>query len=162
MKFVAMLLMFFGLAAFAQNTAPTDAKFLDQFSEHHKDAIEMAKMAEKKAENKDLKKMAQKMVKDQSKEIDQMKSWRQKYYPQAAKTESDMPKMDMSKLESSSGHEFDMAFSEMMAKHHQQGIDMVNGVSKELSNPEIKKFAQNAAKKQEDEKEKLEKMTQHQ
>jgi uncharacterized protein (DUF305 family) len=147
--------------AFAQSSIPADAKFLDQFSQHHMDAVEMAKMAEQKAEKKELRQMARTMVKDQTKEIDQMKSWRSKLYPQAAKSESAMQKMDIAQLESKQGHEFDMAFSEMMAKHHQQGIDMVNDVSSSLSNPQIKKFAQDSAKKQESEKNKLEQMTKH-
>lgn len=105
--------------------------------------------------------MAAKMIKDQSKEVEQMKKWRSELYPSAAKAEMDMPNMDMSKLEKAKGHEFDMEFSDMMAKHHQRGIDMVNQISSDLKNPQIKKFAQQAAKNQTEEKEKLEKMASH-
>lgn len=145
-------------SAFAQGEVPVDAKFLDQFSEHHQEAIQMAEMAEDKAQNPELKKMAQKMLKEQKKEVDQMQSWRQKYYPNASKTPMTMPKMDMSQLEKAEGHEFDMAFADMMSKHHDQGIQMVQSVSDELSNPQVKKFAQQAAKKQEKDKQKLAKM----
>lgn len=159
--FVSFFVSLFFVFANAQSSTPADAKFLDQFSQHHMDGIEMAKMAETKAEDKGLRKMAKKMVKDQSKEIEQMKSWRSKLYTQAAKSEMNMPKMDMSQLEQAKGHEFDMAFSDMMAKHHQQGIDMVQSVSDDLKNPQIKQFAQKAVKNQQSEKEMLEKMAKH-
>lgn len=158
MKSIVTVLVLFCLSAFAQTSVPTDAKFLDQFSEHHMDAIKMAKMAEKKAENPELKKMAQKMVKDQTKEIDQMKSWRKELYSSAPKASSEMPKMDMKSLETSKGHAFDMAFSEMMAKHHQDGIDMVQKMSPEMKNEKLKQFALQTAQKQEQEKAKLEEM----
>lgn len=157
----AMICSLFMSFALAQSAIPTDAKFLDQFSEHHMDGIKMAQMAQKKAQSADLKKMAKKMVNDQSKEVEQMKKWRSELFPSAAKAEMDMPKMDMTKLEKTSGHEFDMAFSEMMTKHHQQGIDMINGVSDELKNSQVKKFAQEAAKNQSEEKDRLEKMAVH-
>lgn len=158
MKSIITALTFFCFSALAQTMVPTDAKFLDQFSQHHMDAIEMAKMAEKKAENPELKKMARKMVKDQSKEIDQMKSWRKELFSSAPKSQSEMPKMDMKSLETSKGHAFDMAFSEMMAKHHQEGIDMVQKMSPEMKNEKVKQFAMQAAQKQQQEKDELEKM----
>lgn len=144
--------------AFAQGEAPADAKFLDQFSEHHQEAIKMAEMAEDKAQSQELKKIAEKMVKDQKKEVQQMQTWRQRFYPNAPKSPMEMPKMDMSKLEKAQGHEFDMVFAEMMSKHHDQGIQMVESVSDELSNPQVKKFAQQSAKNQEKDKQKLAKM----
>lgn len=159
MKSIIATLIFFCFSAFAQTSIPIDAKFLDQFSEHHMDAIKMAKIAEKKAENPELKKMAQKMVKDQSKEIDQMKSWRKEFFSSAPKTSLEMPKMDMKNLETSKGHAFDMAFSEMMAKHHQDGISMVEQMSPEMKNEKVKHFALQAAQKQGQEKDKLEAMT---
>lgn len=159
MKSICTAAVFFCFAAFAQTSVPTDAKFLDQFSEHHMDAIKMAKMAEKKAENPELKKMARMMVKDQSKEIDQMKSWCKELFSSVQKSSSEMPMMDMKDLESSKGHAFDAAFSEMMAKHHQDGIDMVEKMSPEIKNEKIKQFALQTAQKQGQEKEKLKKMT---
>ena len=153
------ILMFgFSGLVFAQEAIPADAKFLDQFSQHHMDAIKMSKMAEKKVENPELKKIVQKMLKDQSKEVEQMKKWRKDLYPSVAQSSMDMPKMDMTKLEKAKGHEFDMAFADMMAQHHQQGVDMVQKVSDQLSNSKIKQFALQASKNQQEEKKKLEKM----
>lgn len=124
--------------------APYDAKFLDQFTEHHKDAIKMGEMALSKAENPEVKKMAQKMVSDQKEEIAQMQKWREQFYTSTPKDNSKLAKMDMSSLKEKSGKAFDLAFLDLMAKHHEQGISMAKSASDKLFNSQIKTFAQNA------------------
>ena len=104
--------------------ASHDPHFLDMMTEHHKDGIKMAEMASEKAESKEIKAMAQKIAKDQKKELKQMQEWRQQKYSSAPKTEQMPPKMDMSKLENSKGAEFDKNFAMMMTKHHEEGIKM--------------------------------------
>ena len=139
------------------STVPYDAKFLDQFSEHHGDAIKMGEMATSKAANPEVKKIAEKMVSDQTEEIKKMKEWREKI-SSAPPIASSMPKMDMSSLNQKNGRDFDIAFLDMMAKHHQQGVSMAKEASAKLSNPEVKTFAKNAAEKQDHERQKLLKM----
>ncbi|OYZ23578.1 MAG: hypothetical protein B7Y39_04540 [Bdellovibrio sp. 28-41-41] len=133
---------------------PYDAKFLDQFSEHHSGAIEMGELASLKAENPEVKKMAAKMVSDQKGEIKKMKEWREKI-SSAPEVASSMQKIDMGDLSQKNGREFDFAFLDMMAKHHKQGVNMAKEASFKLSNPEVKAFAKTAAVKQEQERHQL-------
>jgi len=63
-------------------------------SAHHQGAIDMAQTAESKAQKTELKSFARKIVKDQQREIAQMRQWRDKWYsrrPQAMNME--MPGM---------------------------------------------------------------------
>lgn len=150
-----------GISSFAigkNQPRSSDADFLDQFSEHHQDAIKMGEIALTKAKDSEVKQMAGKMVSDQKKEIAQMKKWREELYPSAAKTEGGMPKMDMSGLRTKTGRDFDIAFLDMMAKHHKQGVDMAKSAAGKLSNQQVKTFAENAAEKQDDERKHLEEM----
>lgn len=128
--------------------ASHDPHFLDMMSEHHKDGIKMAEMAADKAQNKEIKAMAQKIAKDQKKELKQMQEWRQQKYSSAPKSEQMPSKMDMTKLENAKGSEFDKNFVMMMAKHHEEGIKMAEEAIPMLENGQIKQFAQNATKNQ--------------
>ena len=53
-----------------------------------------------------------------------------------------MSEADMSRLMEATGPEFDLAFVEMMAAHHQGAIDMANTELKAGSLPEVKQLAQ--------------------
>lgn len=92
----------------------------------------------------EVKKMAQKMVSDQKEEIAQMQKWREQFYTSTPKDNSKLAKMDMSSLKEKSGKAFDLAFLDLMAKHHEQGISMAKSASDKLFNSQIKTFAQNA------------------
>ena len=138
-----------------------DAAFLDQFTKHHQDGIEMAKLAQDRAQSPEVKKLSQKIIKDQTKEIEQMQKWRQRHYSSVPKSESKMEKMDMSKLENSKGVEFDKAFLDMMAKHHEMGMALVERATKEVKRNEIKQFASNAMKNQKKEVAQMHKMMGH-
>lgn len=127
--------------------AKHDPHFLDMMIEHHKDGIKMTEMAQKKAESKEIKELAQKIASDQKKELNQMQQWREKY-SSASQSDEMVPKMDMSELQNAEGKEFDKKFAEMMAKHHEDGIKMSQEAIPMLENKQIKQFAQNSVKNQ--------------
>lgn len=129
-------------------TTGHDPHFLDMMIEHHKDGIKMAEMATQKAQGQEIKTMANKILKDQKKELKQMQEWRQEKFASIPKSEDMMPKMDMNKLENSKGAEFDKNFVMMMASHHEDGIKMAEEAIPMLKNNQIKQFAQNASKNQ--------------
>lgn len=158
--FVAAIAAFgFVSTTSAKDKAPSqDIVFLDQFSEHHSDAIKMGEMAVSKADSPKVKQMAEKMVSDQRKETAQMKKWREEIDPAASKSKLEMPKMSMDSLKGKSGRDFDIAFLEMMAKHHSQGVEMAKSAAGKVSNSQVKKFAQSAADKQDHERQQLEEM----
>ena len=59
-----------------------EKRFIDMMIPHHEGAILMAKRALKEANRPELKEMAQNIIKDQEKEIEQLKKWRQQWYGQ--------------------------------------------------------------------------------
>ncbi len=62
---------------------PFDRAFIDAMIPHHQSAIEMAKVAYEKSENPRIKKLAENIVSAQQAEIEQMKRWREQWYPES-------------------------------------------------------------------------------
>lgn len=136
------------------STAQYDLQFIDSLTRHHQMAIEMAKMGEPKFEHQPLKDAAKTMVDDQTKEIAQLRQWRDQWYPGAAQAENmQMPgmssmSMDMSHMQSMSGHALDMMFIDMMIPHHEGGLAMGQDALAKAEHPEIKELAQKMIEKQ--------------
>ena len=139
---------------------PYDLQFIDTMTHHHQGALDMAKMAVEKTRNAELKAFAQKIIKDQEKEIAQMKDWREKWFagkPQAMNME--MPGMGdgmkmmmgdgMKRMEAASGKEFDLMFLDMMTPHHKGAITMSKEALTKAEHPEIKTLANQIIKAQE-------------
>ena len=130
--------------------APYDLQFIDSMSKHHRGAIDMARMAQGKVRNPGLKALVKSIPVDQQKEIDQMKSWRDQWYPGAAVADNGtMPgmsmgmNMDMSQMQSmKAGPDFDAMFIDMMVPHHEIAIAMSRDAIDHAEHPEIKALAQ--------------------
>lgn len=56
-----------------------DLMFIDMMIPHHQGAIEMARDAMARAEHQEIKDLAQKMITEQQKEIDQLKQWKSRW-----------------------------------------------------------------------------------
>jgi uncharacterized protein (DUF305 family) len=61
---------------------PFDRAFIDAMIPHHQSVIEMAKVTYEKSENPRIKKLAENIVSGQQAEIEQMKRWREQWYPE--------------------------------------------------------------------------------
>jgi len=61
---------------------PFDRAFIDAMIPHHQSAIEMAKVAHQESDNPRIKELAQNIMSAQQEEIEQMKRWRQQWYPE--------------------------------------------------------------------------------
>ena len=139
--------------------APYDLQFLDTMTHHHEGALDMAKTAVGKTNNQELKAFAQKIIKDQEKEIAQMKDWREKWYAgKPAAVNMEMPGMnegmkmmmgeEMKKFEAATGKEFDLIFLDMMTPHHQGATTMAKEALTKTEHPEIKTLANQIIKAQ--------------
>lgn len=53
-----------------------DKAFIDGMITHHKDAIDMARMADKQAEHQEIKDISKLIIDAQQKEIDKMNTWK--------------------------------------------------------------------------------------
>jgi uncharacterized protein (DUF305 family) len=74
-----------GMAAEPQELAnqdPFDKAFIDNMIPHHESAIEMARVALEQSENPEILEIAEAIVDAQEREIEQMRSWRDEWYPE--------------------------------------------------------------------------------
>lgn len=118
------------------NTA--DKAFIDGMVPHHEMALMMADDALAKATHTELKTFATKVKEDQSREITQLKSYRQQWFGSDS-----TPMMDHSQnMTFPAGPNFDKEWAEEMIKHHQGAIEMAQEALTTASRPEIKQMAQ--------------------
>ncbi|MFD4527691.1 DUF305 domain-containing protein [Streptomyces sp. NPDC058470] len=113
-----------------------DVSFSTEMIQHHRQAIEMADLADSRASSQEVKDLATKIKGAQDPEIRTMSGWLTSWGEAVPEdmsgmehdTSSAMPGMmsddDMAKLEKASGAEFDTMFLEMMVQHHEGAIDM--------------------------------------
>lgn len=109
---------------------PYDLHFIDMTVMHHRHGIEMAKLAEEKAEHPQVKAFATKTRKGQEKDIAELQRMRDRWYEgKPAMEHREMPGMShdemqkkmeehISALKENSGHGFDHQFVDLMAAHH--------------------------------------------
>lgn len=131
----------------APATAPYDLQFIDTMSKHHQMAVDMTEMGQQKFQHQELKNVGKKIIDDQTKEIAQLRQWRDQWYPGAPAAENmEMPgmsmNMDMSHMQSMSGAALDLMFIDMMIPHHQGALDMGRDALAKAEHPELKAFAQ--------------------
>jgi uncharacterized protein (DUF305 family) len=165
-----MGLLFTALAAFAQTPAHEshhamdhDVMFADGMTKHHRDGIKMAQIAVEKAQNAELRAMAQTMIDDQQREISEMQRLRGDAPVTPMGDMMKMPGMmpeskmqqDMARLEASTGTAFDVAFTEIMPKHHDGAIKMSKHELANGDNQGLRAIAQQIADKQTQEREQL-------
>jgi uncharacterized protein (DUF305 family) len=60
---------------------PFDRAFIDAMIPHHQDAIEASKAAATRAQREEIKALAREIVDAQQREIDQLRQWRQAWFP---------------------------------------------------------------------------------
>ncbi|QPP05329.1 DUF305 domain-containing protein [Streptomyces bathyalis] len=117
------------------NHNSADVSFATGMIPHHRQAVEMAELADSRASSAEVKSLSKDIEKAQGPEIKKMsgwlKSWDQKVpeeMPGMDHSEHGMPGMmkpeDMDKLKKSSGKKFDDAFLKMMVEHHEGAVMM--------------------------------------
>lgn len=127
-----------------------DRLFIANMIEHHRGAVDMAKLAQTNAKHQELKDMAENIISAQSKEIADMESWQTAWgYPVSSgemmMDHSSMGMMtDMGQmtedLKGLSGDEFDKAFLSSMIEHHQSAINMAYPGQTNAKHDEVKKL----------------------
>ena len=105
------------------SAATFESKFMTDMIDHHQMAIEMAEICLDRAVHEELRTTCQNIIATQSAEIQQMQAWLQDWYgityePVMKPSDEKM----MERLASLSGAEFEIAFMEMMIKHHEKAI----------------------------------------
>jgi uncharacterized protein (DUF305 family) len=134
-----------------------DMRFIDSMTPHHQGAVEMAREAITKSQRPEIKKLANDIIKAQNVELNQMKQWRQAWYPKAGSTpmafdakmghmmpmsEQQMQAMMMKGDLGAADNQFDLRFLNAMIPHHEGALTMAEDALKKTKRPEIKKMAQ--------------------
>lgn len=131
-----------------------DQAFIDMMVPHHQSAIEMAKVAQERAERSEIKTLAGEIIAAQTAEIDQLRSWRKLWFgsDQTPGMEA-MPilpgmnkggmNMDMTaEVEAlKKAAPFDKAFIEAMTEHHQMAIEAAKLAQANATQSDIKNMA---------------------
>lgn len=144
-----------------------DRTFIEMMIPHHQGAVEMAKMAISRAKNSEVKKLAQSIIKDQNREIQQMQTWYKQWYgAEAPMTGMNMgmhsgmdqammmsmqqqDMMDREMMEAlNNASNFDQEFLRQMTRHHQMATMMAGMVVSSAEHPEIRNLAQSIIKSQ--------------
>src|SRR6186997_3230945 len=129
--------------------APYDLQFIDTMIAHHQGAIDMAKLAEGRAEDDDLKQLTTEIIEDQGEEIAKMTEWRNAWFPDKPKPAINMELpgmshgmsgMDLAKLASLNGTEFDKEFVNQMIPHHEGAIEMARDLANRSQRTELKEL----------------------
>ncbi len=156
-----------GMTGGNQNTGGTrmmgniDRHFIEQMIPHHDGAIAMATLALKKAVRPEIKTLAEAVIKDQNKEIGDMRDWYKSWF------QTEVPKGNLSPMGggmmSGSGmhmggredvqilenaNDFDKAFIEAMILHHQLAVMMAQMLMSGTSRPEMLSLANNIIESQ--------------
>ena len=125
-------------ASQARHTAD-DVRFMQGMLAHHAQAVEMTALRAERSTSADLRLMALRIELSQADEIKMMQQWltaRGESVPDAhahhTRHITSMPGMatpeEMARLAAARGTEFDRLFLELMIKHHQGALVMVDGL----------------------------------
>jgi uncharacterized protein (DUF305 family) len=120
-----------------------DVEFMQGMIMHHAQALDMTALVEERSESADLHKMAERIELSQEDEIQMMQGWLEAHGQEVTSAHAHhahgaelMPGMltpeEMARLEAARGKEFDQLFLELMIKHHQGALIMVDEL---LDNP---------------------------
>lgn len=122
--------------------SPKDVEFMQGMIMHHAQAVEMTDLIESRTENKEIRRLGERIKKSQTDEINFMKRWliirNQPLMPDMKIGETDMsnhkhhtlmPGMltprQMEELKKAKGAEFDRLFLKGMIRHHEGALEMV-------------------------------------
>lgn len=132
----SLLVLFCASAAFARTEHDDD--FVDAMILHHRNGIELARMAVEKAQRAELREFAQTLIVEHERDIVDLRPMRDKSEDPARPELADWPGMvriDTNALRAKSGNEFDVAFLAAILEHHDGGIRMARDEVTKGSDP---------------------------
>jgi uncharacterized protein (DUF305 family) len=127
-----------------------DLQFIDQMIVHHQGAIMSSEHMIADSERPELRQLAENIQKSQSEQIEQMRAWREQWYPDAEPLSEMMDSAQMEEMmseghmqeEMMGGDTADSMFLRMMILHHQSAIDMSEQALERAEHPELRGLAQ--------------------
>jgi uncharacterized protein (DUF305 family) len=138
--------------------APTQAArnfevdFLTDMIDHHHMAVMMSETCVQKAVHADLRALCEDIIAAQSQEIEMMQTWLQAWYGVQHEPEMKPGSMKMmERLASASAAEFEIAFMEMMIRHHRKAVIEGERCLARAWHPELHALCQNIIETQTEE-----------
>jgi uncharacterized protein (DUF305 family) len=130
-----------------------DVMFAQMMIPHHQQAVDMATLAETRAADPELKKLAAQIKGAQDPEIKMMTGWLQSWgKPTSMPGGHSMPGMmadgEMTTLKAAHGKDFDRMFATMMVAHHNGAIKMAQDEQANGKSADAKALAKNIADSQ--------------
>ena len=128
--------------------------FMNMMIQHHSMAVEMANDVVQRGQHQELKDAAQNIIRDQNREIEEMKGWLQQWFNaqyQPGMMHDTKAAQDMSMMHGLSGDELDKMFLSSMRVHHLGAIEMAKLVPDRAVHDELKQMAQNVITSQSEE-----------
>ncbi len=137
-------------------SAPFELQFIDTMIAHHLGAIDMAGLADTRAQHDEVRSLAKAIVADQQKEIAQLRQWRAQWYGEAELAvnmefpgmHEGMTGMDLQKLDKLKSNPFDIEFLKQMIVHHKGAVAMAQEVLDKDVHAEVKTLAEQVIKAQ--------------
>lgn len=138
-----------GPAGVSVHVAPFDQQFMDMMAAHHMMAIDMSRLALKRAKHPELKAMARKMIAAQSKEIATFRKLRKQWYGSATFVRYPMDEMMMRQMGQGPNMmkglqmtgRFDYAFLSAFIPHHSGANTMARWETQEGTHPVLRQMA---------------------
>ncbi|NLU75843.1 DUF305 domain-containing protein [Streptomyces sp. HNM0575] len=149
-----------------KGAAAADVSFAQGMIPHHRQALEMSRLASSRAESAQVKQLAERIAKAQRPEIEKLsgwlKSWGEKvpaagqgHSGHSAHSGHSMPGMmtpqDMGHMKKMSGKQFDHEFLLSMTAHHEGAVDMARTEESDGSYKPAKAMAREIRRSQTDE-----------
>ena len=101
----------------------SEADYMARMIPHHEEAIAAAKILKEGTDRKEMRTFADAIVADQQAQVDDMREWLQRWYPETEVDDSYEPMM-RDNLDQLSGDKLDQAFLEDMIGHHMMAVHM--------------------------------------
>ena len=131
-----------------KNGKYSDERFIDAMVPHHQGAVEMAQVALKNAQHKEIKDLSHNIISSQQAEIEKLKSIKKEEFGTSQVPMQMSPKqmrsmgMMMNPQMLAHSKPFDKAFIDAMIPHHKSAIEMANVALKESKNPQIREISE--------------------
>ncbi|MFD3569485.1 DUF305 domain-containing protein [Streptomyces sp. NPDC058667] len=134
-----------------------DVMFAQMMIPHHEQALEMAELADGRAEDPEVKELVTAIEQAQDPEIRTMKAWLKGWgRPEAAGHGTDgghgmagmMSDQDMKDLAAAEGRDFDRTFARLMIAHHEGAVAMAKDEQKNGRNATAKSLADDVVRTQ--------------
>lgn len=121
--------------------SPMDRAFIRDAAQGNKAEVMLGKLAAEKSSNPEVKKFADRMIRDHSKAEEQLEQLADNEGVQVPAQPSAKARMTDDELQKLSGDQFDKTYMSDMLKDHKQDIAAFKHEDQSGSNPQVKEFA---------------------